>query len=55
MAHVGAPHQRFALRGATTVDRNDFGITFDAKLSNGTLIVGKKVQILLEIEAVLVS
>jgi polyisoprenoid-binding protein YceI len=44
-----------AFSASTTIDRSDFGITYDAKLGNGTLIVGKKVQILLEIEVVLVG
>jgi polyisoprenoid-binding protein YceI len=45
--------RKVAFSATTTIDRTDFGITFDARLGNGKLIVGGKVQILLEIEAVL--
>jgi polyisoprenoid-binding protein YceI len=44
---------KVAFSASTTIDRTDFGVSFDARLGNGKLIVGSKVQILLEIEAVL--
>lgn len=42
-----------AFSAGTTIDRSDFGITFDGRLPNGRLIVGHEVRILLEIEAIL--
>ena len=45
--------QKTAFSARTTINRLDFGLTFDGTLANGTLIVGQHVDILLEIEAVL--
>lgn len=45
--------RKAAFSASTIIDRTDFGITFDGRLANGRLIVGNKVQVLLEIEAVL--
>jgi polyisoprenoid-binding protein YceI len=45
--------RKAAFSASTMIDRTDFGITFDARLGNGRLIVGNKVRVLLEIEAVL--
>jgi polyisoprenoid-binding protein YceI len=42
-----------AFSANTTINRHDFGIAFDQRLVDGTLMVGDEVQILLEIEAVL--
>jgi polyisoprenoid-binding protein YceI len=44
---------KVAFSASTTIGRSDFGITFDARLGNGRLIVGEEVQLLLEVEAVL--
>ncbi|MFD2415454.1 YceI family protein [Amycolatopsis pigmentata] len=44
---------KVSFSASTTIRRSDFGITFDARLGNGRLIVGQDVQLLLEIEAVL--
>jgi len=44
--------QKAAFSAGTTVNRHDFGITFDGRLADGRLIVGNEVRVLLEIEAV---
>ena len=45
--------QKAAFSASTTINRRDFGITFDGRLGNGNLVVGEEVTITLEIEAVL--
>jgi len=45
--------QKTAFSASTTIDRTDFGLNFGANLPNGRPIIGERVQILLEIEAVL--
>ncbi|HEY3702069.1 MAG TPA: YceI family protein, partial [Acidimicrobiales bacterium] len=37
----------------TEISRKDYGITFDMPLEGGGVVVGDKIQITLEIEAVL--
>ena len=44
---------RAGISAATTIDRNDFGVTVKLPLDGGGVVVGEKVQINLEIEAVL--
>ncbi|MEV5721261.1 YceI family protein [Amycolatopsis mediterranei] len=44
---------RAGLSASTTIDRNDFGVTVKLPLDGGGVVVGEKVQITLEIEAVL--
>ncbi|MFB9377149.1 YceI family protein [Kineococcus gynurae] len=43
----------FAARG--TINRRDFGVEFDARLDNGGLVVSDKVELQLDVEAVLNS
>lgn len=45
--------QRIAFSAETEIDRNDFGLDFNAALETGGLIVGKKVKINLEVEAII--
>jgi polyisoprenoid-binding protein YceI len=45
--------RKAAFSAKTTINRRDFGITFDSRLPGGTLVVGDEVTINLEIEAVL--
>ena len=44
---------RASFSASTTIDRNDFGIDVKLPLDGGGVVVGDKVQITLEIEAVL--
>ncbi len=44
--------QRAGFSATTEIDRKDFGITFNKVLDNGGLMLGEKVQIEIEIEAV---
>ena len=45
--------QRIAFSATTEIDRNDFGLDFNAALETGGLIVGKTVKINLEVEAII--
>lgn len=45
--------RKAAFSAGTTITRGDFKLDFDAKLADGTLIIGERVRILLEVEAVL--
>jgi polyisoprenoid-binding protein YceI len=45
--------RKAAFSARTTINRRDFGITFDSRLPGGTPVVGEEVTINLEIEAVL--
>lgn len=44
---------RAGFSAETEIDRRDFGLTFDAKLDTGGAVLGDKVKIQLEIEAIL--
>ena len=44
---------RAGISAATTIDRNDFGADIKMPLDGGGVVIGDKVQISLEIEAVL--
>ena len=44
---------RAGFSASTTIDRNDFGVDIQLPLDGGGIVVGDKVQITLEIEAVL--
>ena len=44
--------QRTAVSGTTKINRQDFGLTFSAKLDNGGLIVGNEVEITLDVEMI---
>ena len=44
--------ERIAFSASTEIDRNDFGLDFNAALETGGLIVGKTVKITLEVEAI---
>jgi polyisoprenoid-binding protein YceI len=44
---------RMGLSASTTIDRNDFGVDIKMPLDGGGAVVGEKVQIAIEIEAVL--
>ena len=45
--------ERIAFSATTEIDRTDFGLDFNAALETGGLIVGKKVTISLEVEAII--
>lgn len=44
--------ERIAFSAETEIDRTDFGLTWNQALETGGLVVGKKVKITLEVEAV---
>jgi len=44
--------QRIAFSAETEIDRTDFGLTWNQTLETGGLVVGKRVKITLEVEAV---
>lgn len=44
--------RRIAFSASTEIDRTDFGLDFNAVVESGGLVVGKKVKIDLEVEAV---
>lgn len=44
---------RIAFEGSTEIDREEFGLTWNAVLEAGGVLVGKKVKIEFEVEAVL--
>lgn len=44
---------RVGISAETTVNRSDFGVTVNLPLDGGGVVVGEKVQINLEIEALL--
>lgn len=44
---------RAGISASTTIDRNDFGVDVKLPLDGGGVVVGEKVRIELEIEAVL--
>lgn len=44
--------ERIAFSAETEIDRTDFGLTWNQTLETGGLVVGKKVKISLEVEAV---
>jgi polyisoprenoid-binding protein YceI len=44
---------RAGFTGTTQINRKDFGITIDMPMDGGGAVVGDKIQVLLEIEAVL--
>jgi polyisoprenoid-binding protein YceI len=43
--------ERVGFSARTTISRKDFGITFQQALANGSLVVGDKLEITMEIEA----
>ena len=45
-------HQRAAFVASTTINRKDFGVSWNKTLDNGGFIVGEEVRIQLELEAV---
>ena len=46
-------YARAAFSGEAEIDREDFGLTWNATLESGGVLVGKKVKISFEVEAVL--
>ncbi len=44
--------ERIAFSAATEIDRTDFGLTWNQALETGGLVVGRKVRVNLEVEAV---
>jgi polyisoprenoid-binding protein YceI len=48
-------NHRVGFSGSTTIDRDDFDVSFGAVMEAGGLVVAKKVSIELEVEAVLQS
>ena len=45
-------NQRLAATATTQINRQDYGVKFDAKMDNGGLVVGNEVQITLDVELV---
>ncbi len=45
--------QRIGFDGSATISRNDFGVTFNAPLETGGVIVSDKVTLEFEVSAVL--
>jgi polyisoprenoid-binding protein YceI len=45
-------NQRAAINGTTKINRQDFGVKFNAKLDNGGLVVGDEVSITIDAEMV---
>jgi polyisoprenoid-binding protein YceI len=45
--------QRAGFSASTEINRSDFGVTFNMPLEGGGVVVGEKIKITLEIEAVL--
>jgi polyisoprenoid-binding protein YceI len=45
-------NQRAAINGTTKINRQDFGVKFNAKLDNGGLVVGDEVSITIDVEMV---
>ena len=45
--------ERIGFSAATEVDREDWGLTWNVSLESGGLLVGKKVRIELNVEAIL--
>jgi polyisoprenoid-binding protein YceI len=44
--------QRTAVSGTTKINRQDFGLSFSAKLDSGGLVVGNEVEITLDVEMI---
>lgn len=51
--HPGMAGTTLGLTGTTEIDRFEYGISWDSKLENGARVVGEKVRLVFEIEAVL--
>ena len=47
------PKRRAGFVGTTTINRHDFGISRDGELTNGGSVVGSKVEITVDAEAIL--
>ncbi|GAB48236.1 YceI family protein [Mobilicoccus pelagius] len=45
-------NERIGFEGSTTIDRKDFGLTFNAALETGGVLVGEKIRLEFEISAV---
>jgi polyisoprenoid-binding protein YceI len=45
-------NQRAAINATTKINRQDFGVKFNAKLDNGGLVVGDEVSIIIDAEIV---
>ena len=45
-------NERAAFTVSTTINRKDFGMTFDKTLDNGSLMVGDDVRIEIEVEGI---
>jgi len=45
-------NERIGFEGSTTIDRKDFGLTFNAALETGGVLLGEKIRLEFEISAV---
>jgi polyisoprenoid-binding protein YceI len=45
-------NERVAFTATTTLNRKDFGLTWNRAIESGGFVVGEDVQVLLEIEAI---
>ena len=48
----GYGNQRIGFEGSTTIVRSEFGITFNAALETGGVLVSDKIQLELEVSAI---
>lgn len=51
--HPGPAGQTLGIAGETRINRSDYGISWEAKLDNGALVVAEQVRLRFEVEAVL--
>ncbi len=46
------PKLRAGFTGSTRIDRYDFGVTWNGELANGGVVVGREIDIILDVEAI---
>ena len=46
-------NQRFGATATTTINRKDFGLTYNKILETGGLLVGDRIHITLDVEAII--
>ena len=49
------PKTRGGFVATTTINRHDFGVSWNAKMDNGGFVVGDQVEITIDVEAILES
>ena len=53
MLEDSGPVTRVGFLATTTIDRNDFGVSWNGDMENGGVVVGNKVLITIDVEALL--